>query len=578
MLLLTICIIPMLSNDNPLRSPAADLRRAAGSQSLERLQTALCGWEADEIDADRSGKSPVHMAAWKGSLKNLKYLIDEVGCNIDVVSQGEFSYGKTPIFFALTQSRPEVVTYLLDCGCNVKIVNNKGQTPLSIASSHLSNDIVQRIQELESADSRRTWCNYRQTHSDGLEYGDLDPRFLDRPLRDNDSVTAYAVNPTTKTTRKGNFRRNNPSRAAGNQAVRSLRRRRAAPTPHTPAPLSESDQTNLDKAWHAIEQKTTMKESDINLVAKALRTIVRLSDQQRYAWIPAVNERLRAALSSESTAMELIQCARCEGDASISLLDRLEKYCRDPNAYGKPQHNSNNKRQNTVREASSLVQFQKAWEHVRHLFIEELEQTAGPFLSLPIPPIWVDSIESLEDMMGELQQNASVISFDSEWCDGDGTTSPSVSTLQLAVANRSWIVDCTVMDAGTTSQYQSCLRQSLIRLWERTPFLLGFAVSQDLRKLSELAGSDLSRSNVLDLQYLWATPGTAGSLPGLQVCVAMVLASDVVALDKSQQCSEWQNRPLSREQMNYAGLDAVVLNYLLAEYGKQQGGFFEEDG
>ena len=40
-------------------------------------------------------------------------------------------------------------------------------------------------------------------------YGDLDPRFLDRPAGPGDVTTAMVMNPTTHRSRKGNFGRNN---------------------------------------------------------------------------------------------------------------------------------------------------------------------------------------------------------------------------------------------------------------------------------------------------------------------------------------------------------------------------------
>ena len=68
---------------------------------------------------------------------------------------------------------------------------------------------MERIQQLEQNEE---WWNFRASHSDGLEYGDLDPRFFqDRPLRATDVVTPLAINPTTKQTRKGGFARRNPT-------------------------------------------------------------------------------------------------------------------------------------------------------------------------------------------------------------------------------------------------------------------------------------------------------------------------------------------------------------------------------
>ena len=69
---------------------------------------------------------------------------------------------------------------------------------------------------------KREWINWRLTKSDGLTYGDLDARFLERPLEPSDVVDDVAVNPTTHISRRGAFLRkelgNNqtgPSGAAG---------------------------------------------------------------------------------------------------------------------------------------------------------------------------------------------------------------------------------------------------------------------------------------------------------------------------------------------------------------------------
>ena len=47
------------------------------------------------------------------------------------------SYGKTPLFYATTRCRDEVVRLLLEHGAKTRVLNNKGQSVLSLASSHL---------------------------------------------------------------------------------------------------------------------------------------------------------------------------------------------------------------------------------------------------------------------------------------------------------------------------------------------------------------------------------------------------------------------------------------------------------
>jgi hypothetical protein len=85
--------------------------KAAGSQSLENLQEVIetGKWTGFEIDLlaeeGRVNKNPTHMAAWKGCIENLIYLVETMGCNVNVISKGEFSYGKTALFFASTVRR-----------------------------------------------------------------------------------------------------------------------------------------------------------------------------------------------------------------------------------------------------------------------------------------------------------------------------------------------------------------------------------------------------------------------------------------------------------------------------------------
>lgn len=78
----------------------------------------------------------------------------------------------------------------------MKIVNNKGQSPRSLAFSHCEEPTLQAIIQAEGGEEEG-WTNYRASHSDGVEYGDLDPRFIERALRPSDVVTPHSINPTS---------------------------------------------------------------------------------------------------------------------------------------------------------------------------------------------------------------------------------------------------------------------------------------------------------------------------------------------------------------------------------------------
>lgn len=352
---------------------SAQLRRAAGGDSVEALKEALEGWTAvgiDQIARRDEGKGPLHMAAWQGSMDNVRYLVETVKCDVNVIAEGEFNYGKTPIFFAATRCRDDVVSYLLDSGAHAKIVNNKGQSVLSIASSHLERDTVEKIRRAEESQHHLEWRNYRATHSDGFEYGDLDPRFFggDRPLRDADVVTELAINPTTKESRKGAFLKRNveycrlrkelerekdsgkvgtKQRGGGGGGGKKKGKRRQS----RDAQLSPEDEAQLDRAWKHLEE--TFSSIPSATESDCLLAILRFNEKRKRPWIPQAAERLRSAIGDANDLERLFELAAAgarvsaayDNDASaaedgdedgskhcrqVKLLERVLSHVRDP--------------------------------------------------------------------------------------------------------------------------------------------------------------------------------------------------------------------------------------------------------
>ena len=128
-------------------------------------------------------KNALHLCSWKGDFDTVKYIVEtskrfypELDL-INTVSKSDGNHGKTPIFYALTQCREDVVRYLVSEGASLLYVNNKGQTPCSIAVSHLEEDACQFLYDAEAKELRDggVFVNYRETNSDGKYYGDLDP-------------------------------------------------------------------------------------------------------------------------------------------------------------------------------------------------------------------------------------------------------------------------------------------------------------------------------------------------------------------------------------------------------------------
>jgi len=568
------------------RATEAQVRRAAGSQSLALLKDAVRGWTVPELNdmAKLFGKNAVHMAAWQGCLENLVYLLEELGCNVNVIATGEFSYGKTPIFFAATRSRNDVVDFLLDRGAFVKIVNNKGQSVLSIAWSHLSPSMIAKI-ELREHQQTAEWWNFRATHSDGLEYGDLDPRFLDRPIRpNNDLVTRFAVNPTTKLTRKGAFLKRNPehgSREKRKQDKDKQLKRAKQKSKRDPKEffLSEADKQQLEVAWR-----------EINIsFCPSLLMIVSIWDKVRRPWVADVANDLHEIFPQVLDLEAQICTIHADGRQKL-LLNRLVVSVRSKSwetTTGHEEIRRSSQRPSKLADSSnsrtppSLLcgLWREACNAVRNLSISNFENQDCTVLTLSFPPVWVDSIVGLKKLSYAIATER-LVAFDTEWASSQrlepGSSSlylldpaaPTVSILQIATKSHVWVID---LLKDCVNYRQEC--GQFIRYLFNNKIVLGFAIRRDilaLQKWLQMLAMDPSpcnhcsiANNCLDLQLLWCNND---QLPGLATCA---LEFSQLRLSKSEQCSDWVRRPITASQISYAGLDALILPTLLAEKAKQ---------
>ena len=575
----TLLLMASTTKKQPQRASDSQIRKAAGSQSLEKLQQAIStGWTANDINK-QEGKSALHMAAWKGSLENLRYLVETVGCDIDAYSRQEFSYGKTAIFFAATQSRPDVVEYLLHKLAKVTIVNNKGQSVLSIAASHeIPLSILEQIQAQEIEQGK--WWNFRRSHSDGFEYGDLDPRFLDRPLRDTDTVTEFAVNPTTKATRKGGFLRKNPQAARELRAKEARQQQRSKTTKKKaiePA-LTQQEQEEWDLAWKTLDSYTLPETSDIILqYQQALLQIVTLGDKHRCAWIPdtvtKLQERLGKELATNLVERTMDSDSNTQNPRRRELFQKLLMNLSGKRSSVKQQPS---KRREKAVVAASISSFdEEPWKtfckDVQPLGMTWLHSPGYQILRLPEPPEFINKLDQLAALYHQLK-TCLIVAIDTEWCDLEDNT-VAVSTLQLSYvqshdteASRiaTYVVDLRVQ---SDEEYHRLAREMVCLIFETKDIIvLGFALGHDVPLLEIFVGAKLAVASSLDLQLVFAEG--AKSLPGLKSCVARYSSS--LPLSKEQQCSNWTQRPLTQAQLEYAGLDAAILLILLAEYRRNK--------
>jgi 3'-5' exonuclease/Ankyrin repeats (3 copies) len=589
-----------------VKASNSQVRRAAGSQSLEQLRQALVGWSTKDIDgmASQDGKNAVHMAAWQGSLDNLRYLVEEKKCSIHTIATGEFSYGKTPLFFACTRSREDIIEYLLDQGAHVKLVNNKGQSVLSIASSHCSPEIVERIVQCEQEQEDVPWVNYRETHSDGLLYGDLDPRFLDRELTPDDDVTEYAINPTTKQSRKGSFYQRNPHLYKTKQTTETklkteIARSKAKSSPPVRSPEREVE---LQNAWDELEKSVNGQ------VRQVVWDLIRLYDQEKTPWTAEMAEKLQACSigrdldppllasflislaepvllptdamprSDEMNAdsnngsnndndnnKDFEQKAADDSPRIVFLLHRLASIIASDKSLliPKPPQLNRIKSPRIPRRRASLTEplWQEACQAVSGLCIETLQSDReadgipSDQLCLSQPAVWVESAAGLVQVI-DCMERCRLVGIDTEWTTDDAGT--HISTIQLAFRKEdtveAFVLDCLKEDDDDFRQQSHAMVERLFK----DHIILGFAVGHDIPKLKAWTNTELSRTNVLDLQLLWPKK----DVPGLARCASMYSTK---LLSKKEQCSEWGQRPLTASQLEYAGLDAAVLLMILAE-------------
>jgi hypothetical protein len=224
---------------------------------------------------------------------------------------------------------------------------------------------------------------------------------------------------------------------------------------------------------------------------------------------------------------------------------------------------------------------------VQCLDMSWLEKNGCPILSLPQPPIFVETLDQLVELQRRLQK-CRFLAIDTEWYDrndDNNKTTTAVSTIQISFLeeddNKSlpaFVVDLRIQDIEYRRLAQDLVRWMIFQS-DNNIRVLGFAVGHDIPLLQTFVGDGTSTSTntqclestntlLLDLQLVFAVEGrrTKSSMPGLKACAGRY--SPTLPLSKEQQCSKWGQRPLSQAQLDYAGMDAAILLVLLAEHSR----------
>nr|CAI9707158.1 unnamed protein product [Rangifer tarandus platyrhynchus] len=189
---------------------------------------------------------------------------------------------------------------------------------------------------------------------------------------------------------------------------------------------------------------------------------------------------------------------------------------------------------------------------------------------LPITREDIYFLASWEDLARHedvLLQPGQVVGVDLEWRPSFGVGGrPRVSLMQVAVAGRVFLLDLPRLLSPTGGQAPRAFSHLVSRLLSDPSITkLGYGMAGDLRSLGAsypaLAQAVQKLQGGLDLlpahrQVSAGAVDRAAGPRGLSLLVQQVLGKP---LDKMQQLSNWDRRPLGEEQLVYAAADAYCL-------------------
>jgi len=185
--------------------------------------------------------------------------------------------------------------------------------------------------------------------------------------------------------------------------------------------------------------------------------------------------------------------------------------------------------------------------------------------------VWVDEINGLLNATSCIEA-CKIIGMDCEWRPNfEKNSKPSkVSIIQIASDKVAFIFDLIKLYEDDPKVLDSCFRRIMC---SSNILKLGFDIQCDLHQLAQSYGElecFQSYEMLLDMQKLFK--GVTGGLSGLS---KEILGA---GLNKTRRNSNWEQRPLSQKQKEYAALDAVVLVHIFHEHIRRQPQFGVSEG
>ncbi|XP_063529874.1 exonuclease mut-7 homolog [Cydia strobilella] len=188
--------------------------------------------------------------------------------------------------------------------------------------------------------------------------------------------------------------------------------------------------------------------------------------------------------------------------------------------------------------------------------------------TLPLEQIiMIDTAEKFYDLMVNDLAGCSLVSIDCEWKPSFGAKQSQVGLIQIATDRNVYLIDSIILNQKQYSSFWHTFYKSLLDNAEIVK--IGFGLEQDLREMKAsiigLNNMKLKGEGLLDICILWKNLISCGLvLPSNSDSAGNSLSSLVqscfgLPLQKSEQCSNWELRPLRDTQIQYAALDAHVL-------------------
>lgn len=199
----------------------------------------------------------------------------------------------------------------------------------------------------------------------------------------------------------------------------------------------------------------------------------------------------------------------------------------------------------------------------------------------------IDNAEKFYDLINSHLAECNIVSIDCEWKPSFGASQSQVALIQIATLNDVFLIDTLILNKQEYSSFWYTFHKSLLDNAEIIK--IGFGLEQDLREVKAsvvgLSSIKVKGEGLLDLSLLWKSLLESGlTLPsnsdnGGSSLSSLVQACFGLPLEKSEQCSNWELRPLRNTQIQYAALDAHVLLQIYCFFQnlcQEQGINFEE--